>query len=164
MRILVIGVSASGKTTFASRLAKKLDLPVTHMDTIQWNPGWQYVGDQAVLQKLTEISDQDSWIIEGYIVKAARIGLFDKADKILYLDYPGWLSAWRYLKRTLKHRSVPRPELPGSPEKFSWKFFKLVFTKGEVWKLEQLFKENDWDKKITRFKKPNEVKAYLINI
>ncbi len=160
-KIVVLGVSASGKSTFARALAIKTQLPLIHMDAIMWKPNWEYAGDEETVRRIKEVSEQDSWIIEGYIDKTVRVDLFNKADAILYLDYPGWLSAWRYIKRCFKHRTNPRPELPGSPEKFNFNFLKIVFTKGEVYKLEKLFKEYDWDKKIIRFKSPKEAKLLL---
>ena len=164
MKIVVVGVSASGKTTFTKKLAKKLDIEPILMDEIMWKPGWDYVGDEATIQKIQEIVRGDEWLLEGYITKAVRTEVFERADQVLYLDYPGWLSAWRYIKRCLKHWRNPRPELPESPEKFSFKFLKLVYTKGEVWKLEQLFKENEWNEKIIRFETPQEAKMYLKSI
>lgn len=161
MKIVIVGVSASGKSSFARKLSEKLQIPVTHMDEIMWNPGWEYIGDEKTVAAINEAVKKEDFIIEGYIDKAARVNLFNAADKILYLDYPGWLSAFRYVKRALKHRKNPRPELPGSPDKFSFKFLKLVYTKGEVWKLETLFKQNDWSDKIVRFKNSHEAAEYL---
>jgi adenylate kinase family enzyme len=163
-KIVVLGVSASGKSTFARKLGDKTGLPVTYIDALMWKPGWQYIGDEETVRLIKEVSEKDSWIIEGYIEKGARVELFNKSDTILYLDYPGWLSAWRYLKRTWKHRKNPRPELPGSPEKFKFSFLKIVFTKGEVYKLEKLFKEYDWNDKIIRLKSPKEARQFLVEL
>ncbi|MEY2665164.1 MAG: hypothetical protein RLZZ480_269 [Candidatus Parcubacteria bacterium] len=160
-KVVVLGVSASGKSTFARKLGEKTGLPVTYIDTLMWKPGWQYIGDEETVRLIKSVSERDAWIIEGYIEKEARVDLFNKADTILYLDYPGWLSAWRYIKRTWKHRKNPRPELPGSPDKFSFKFLKTVFSKGEVYKLERLLKEHDWNSKITRFTSPKEADLFL---
>lgn len=131
-KIIIVGVSASGKSTFARKLSEKTKLPLFLMDSIMWNPGWQYVGDKETLKKLDEISTQNKWIIEGYISKEARTFVFERADTIIYLDYPPIIATFRYLKRWLKHRKDPRPELKGSPEKFDWKFMRLVWTKGEA--------------------------------
>lgn len=164
MKIVIVGVSASGKSTFARKLADKLKIPVTHMDALMWESGWEYIGDDKTVALIDEVSRQEDWVIEGYITKAARSELFSKADKIIYLDYPGLLSAWRYVKRWWKYRKNPRPELPGSPEKFSFTFLRLVHTKGEVWKLERLFKESNWDSKIIRLKNPKDAEEYLNNL
>jgi len=160
-KIVVLGVSASGKSVFSRKLGEKMGLPVTYIDALMWKPGWQYIGDEETVRLINEASAKETWIIEGYIEKQARVDLFNKADTILYLDYPGWLSAWRYIKRVWKHKKNPRPELPGSPDKFSFKFLKLVYTKGEVYKLERLFKEHDWNSKIIRFRSPKEADLFL---
>ncbi|MCA9360353.1 hypothetical protein KC730_00505 [Candidatus Kaiserbacteria bacterium] len=163
-KIVILGVSASGKTTFSEKLATKTNLPLTRIDSVMWNPGWEYIGDDETVRYVNSIAEQDKWIIEGYIEKEARENLFNKADLILYLDYSGWLSAFRYIKRCLKHHKNPRPELPGSPDKFKFKTLKLIFTKGETWRLEQLIKENDWNNKIIRFKTPKEANDHLARL
>jgi len=39
-RLLVVGTTGSGKTTMASRLAQKLDLPHTELDALNWGRDW----------------------------------------------------------------------------------------------------------------------------
>ena len=39
-RVAVIGTSCSGKTTFASRLSKLLDVRHIELDTLYWGPNW----------------------------------------------------------------------------------------------------------------------------
>lgn len=163
-KIVIVGVSASGKSTFACKLGEKIGLPVTYIDALMWKPGWEYIGDEETVRLIKEASEKEHWIIEGYIAKEARGALFEKADIILYLDYPGWLSARRYVKRWIKHRKKPRPELPGSPEKFSIEFLQRVYFKKEVYRLEQLFKQSDWNNKIIRFKSPKEAAHFLNNV
>ncbi len=160
-KIVVLGVSASGKTTFARKLGEKTGLPVTYMDEVMWRPGWKYVGDEETTGHILTTSQGEAWIIEGYIDKNAQQALFEKADTLLYLDYSGWLSAWRYIKRWWKHRKNPRPELPDSPEKFSFEFLLRVYKKKEVYRLEKLFRTVDFSSKIIRFKSPNEATQFL---
>lgn len=126
-----------------------------------WNPGWEYIGDEKTVEKLREISEDDRWIIEGYISKEARTFLFEKADTIIYLDYPPIISSFRYIKRWWKHRKNPRPELEGSPEKFSFKFLKLVWTKGESISLEKFLKEVKDQTRILRLKSPKETLPFI---
>lgn len=41
-KIMVIGVSAGvGKSTFARKLSKKLQIDVHHLDTLYWLPNWK---------------------------------------------------------------------------------------------------------------------------
>ena len=42
-RVLVIGNSGSGKSTFARALGDRTGLPVTHIDQLFWLPGWVLV-------------------------------------------------------------------------------------------------------------------------
>lgn len=160
-KIVVLGVSASGKSTFARKLSERLTLPLIHIDELMWKPGWKYVGDEEIVRLIKEASEKESWIIEGYIEKNARVGLFNKSDSLIYLDYPAWLPAFRYIKRWLKHRKNPRLELPGCPEKFSLEFLIRVYKKKEVYRLERLFKEVDFSAKIIRLKSPKETEDFL---
>jgi len=148
-KIVVVGVSASGKSTFSRKLAQKLDVPLILMDSIMWRPEWSYIGDKETVRKLDEISSQNEWIIEGYVTTEARTFLFDRADSIIYLDYSPFISTWRYIKRWWKHRKNPRPELEGSPERFSFKFLKLVWTKGEAVSLNKYLRDVSPQSKIS---------------
>ena len=160
-KIVVLGVSASGKSTFARKLAEKSHLHLVHIDEIMWKPNWQYIGDEETVERIKGESDNDSWIIEGYIDKNAQAALFDKADTLLYLDYSSWRSALRYIKRWWQHRKNPRPELPGCPEKFSFEFLLRVYKKKEVYRLEKLLQSGRWDSKLIRFKTPTGASKFL---
>ncbi len=162
-KIVVVGVSASGKSTFTKKLASKTNLPVTFMDAIMWKPGWVYIGDEETIKKLEEVSLTERWIIEGYISKNARTSVFDRADMIIYLDYSPWVSSWRYIKRWWMHRKNARPELEGSPEKFSFKFLKLVWTKGEAISLNKFLEKADKNK-IVKLTSPRKAKVFLKSI
>lgn len=160
-KIVIVGVSASGKSTFAKKISAKTELPLFLMDAIMWNPGWKYIGDEKTLRELEKISLQDKWIIEGYINKEALTFIFDRADTIIYLDYPPRVAAVRYIKRWLKHRKVPRPELEGSPEEFDFKFFKLVWNKGEAISLNKFLSEIKDPHKLIKFTSVRQTEAFL---
>ncbi len=163
-RIVIVGVSASGKSTFARTLSEKAKIPLFLMDAIMWNPGWQYIGDDETVNKLKEISSATEWIIEGYISTKARTFIFERADTIIYLDYPPIVATLRYLKRWWKHRKNPRPELEGSPEKFDWKFLKLVWTKGEAISLNRFLAQVQDQSKLVRFTSPKQAETFIKNI
>lgn len=160
-KIVVVGVSASGKSVLTRKLAEITKLPIIFMDSIMWNPGWNYIGDEETVKRLDEVSSKPEWIIEGYISKAARTFVFDRADSIIYLDYSPLVSSWRYIKRWFKHRNNPRPELEGSPEKFDFKFLKLVWTKGEAISLNKYLEGVQNKSKIFTLKSPRETKKFL---
>ena len=45
-RICVIGVTGSGKSLLAERLANKLGLDFIDLDALYWKPGWVVSGDE----------------------------------------------------------------------------------------------------------------------
>lgn len=153
-KILVIGVSASGKTTFSHKLARILSIPLILMDEIMWKPEWKYIGNEVLVEKLNKISFGDEWIIEGCISEEIKTFLFDRADTSIYLDYHPIIGASRYLLRWWKHRKIPRPELQGCPEKFSFKFLKLVWTKGEATGWNEWIKDVEPASKVIRLTRP----------
>ena len=163
-KIVIVGVSASGKSTFARKLGNNLHLPVTFMDAIMWKSGWNYIGDEETVKKLHEVSEGNEWIIEGYISKGARTFLFDRADTIIYLDYSRITGVVRYLKRWWNHRNTPRPELEGSPDKFDWKYLKLIWNKGEAISLNKFLAEVSNQDKIIRLSSPREARGFLEGI
>lgn len=163
-RIVVVGVSACGKSTFTRKLALKTRLPVIFMDEIMWKPDWQYIGDDETVKKVDEVSGAAEWIIEGYIPTGAHTFLFERASTIIYLDYSPLISSWRYIKRWWKHRTYPRPELAGCPEKFSFKFLKIIWAKREVVDLNKSLAQIKDQNKIIILNSPGESTTLLKNI
>ena len=41
MKIAIIGYSGAGKSTLAEKLSLHYSIPKLHMDTLQFQPGWQ---------------------------------------------------------------------------------------------------------------------------
>lgn len=163
-KIVVVGVSASGKSTFSRSLAQKTHLPLFHMDEIMWRPGWKYIGDQKTIEALREITGKNQWIIDGYITTQARSFVFEKADVIFHLDYNPYLLCWRYIKRCIKHRKKPRPELPNNPDKFSWEFFMRILLKEEAVGLVENLDKVRPQNKIMRFTSSRTAESYMKNI
>ena len=160
-RVVIVGVSAAGKSTFARKLSEKIGIPLTHMDAIWWKPCWIEVSEEEASAHIRSIASTSRWVIEGYIPRTARTILFERADTIVYLDYAPSVAAWRYIKRWWKHRKNPRPELEGSPEKFSVTFLKRVWTKKEAVSLNTYLSKVEDQKKILTFRTPAEARAFL---
>ena len=64
---VLLGPSGSGKSTLAREIGKRYGLPVLHLDTVQFEPGWQVrdreEGRQIVRTFLAE--HPDGWVIDG---------------------------------------------------------------------------------------------------
>lgn len=163
-KILVIGVSASGKSIFSRELGQRTGIPITHMDALMWKPGWNYIGDEATVKLLDEISNRSEWIIEGYVQKKALPFILERADTIIYLDYPRIVTAWRYIKRSWMHRKDPRIELEGSPDKFSFEFFVRIWKKKEVYYFNKSLTAMPNQEKLVKLESPKEAKVLLREI
>jgi len=139
-KVLIIGISGTGKTRLAKKFSNFLKIPVTHYDEFVWGENWKEIEEKLVEQKLEEVIQKDKWIIEGFIHPAAKSKL-ENADIIIYLDYSGWLAFWGGLNRWWKCRGKTRPEMAaGCIEKFDWNFLKIMWKRGERPEIEEAIK------------------------
>ena len=121
-RVLVIGPCGAGKSTLAVQLGQKLNLPVFHMDQLNWRPGWVESSKDEIREKLEGIVGTDRWLIDGNYggTLAERL---ERADTVVYLDYPIHLCLWRILRRIWTYRGRTRPDMTeGCPERFDFEF------------------------------------------
>ena len=88
MKILIVGIVASGKTTLAKQLSKLLGIKHYEIDSVVHDDkrGIKRT-EKEQKQIFNKINKQDSWIIEGTLRKHLFY-LCDMADKIIYLDIP----------------------------------------------------------------------------
>lgn len=163
-KIVIVGISASGKSTFARKLAGKLRVPTFHVDSLMWKPRWDYVGDEETTRRLNSASAGEDWIIEGYITKGARDCVFGRADSIIFLDYSSVRAGWWYLKRSWKHRKSARPELEGSPDTFTFIFLWRILRKKELQSLTQYVNDPSHKGKVLRLRSPREAGVFLKSI
>ncbi|MBS0490873.1 hypothetical protein [Phenylobacterium sp.] len=130
-RIAIIGISGSGKSRLARELGARSGLPVVQMDALFWSGSWRPVPEAEYLAAHECLIESERWIIEGY-VDAAMAGRLRRADQVIFLDPPGWLCAWRVIRRWLEHRRSARPELsPEALERFQLRFLWTVTTRAE---------------------------------
>lgn len=126
-RIAVIGISGSGKSTFAKKLAERTGLPLLHGDRLDWTENWGVRAKEELDAQHKDWIARPQWIIEGWI-DPQRVERLNAADLVVDLALPGWLCATRVLARML--RGVRRIEMPeGCVDKFQphvldWVFFK----------------------------------------
>ena len=160
-RILIVGVSGTGKTWLANLLSKKLNLPVVSLDSIFWKKNWVEQDEAIVEQRIASEISKKSWIIEGYIepLSAQRV---EAADRIIYLDYAGHQAARGGLTRMLKHAKTPRPEMPeGNIDRPGYKFLKTLYKREERPEIERAIQGSD---KVVRLKNRKATRQYLANL
>ena len=85
-RILIVGSSGAGKSTLARQLGSSSTLPIVHLDSLYWQPGW--IGTERVLfkEKLIGELQKFAWIIDGNFDSTLELRA-QYADLIIMLDY-----------------------------------------------------------------------------
>lgn len=125
---MVLGCCGAGKSTFSKALHAATGLELIHLDQHYWKPEWQEPEDEAWRATVKELAARPSWIIDGNYGGTVDIRI-ERADTIIYLDYPTWKCLWRVTKRVWKHWGRERPDMPaGCRERFDPEFMHYVAT------------------------------------
>jgi adenylate kinase family enzyme len=131
------------------------------MDQINWKPGWVESHKDEILEKLAVITTIDRWLIDGTYggTLAERL---ERADTVIYLDYPIRLCVARLLRRIWTFHGRTRPDMTkGCPERFDlgFLFYLLQWNSGPKIRLERRL--NGHEHKIIRFGDPIQLKRWL---
>lgn len=127
-RVMVIGCCGAGKSTFSKRLHSILGLELIHLDQYYWKPNWIETKAEEWRKKVHELAAKPEWIIDGNYGGTMDIRM-EKADTIIFLDYPTLSCLWRITKRIQKYKGRTRPDMPeGCHERYDLEFYHYVAT------------------------------------
>ena len=98
-RILVYGVTGSGKSTAAERIAAATGLPLHLADELTWEPGWVAVPPEEQREIFDRITATDEWVLDTAYSSWLELTL-ERCELVVGLDYARWLSLARLLRRT----------------------------------------------------------------
>ena len=97
-RIAILGGPGTGKSTLAKNLGKELNLPIYHLDGINFLENWKEVGKEKRDKIILEKASQDKWIIEGTYKKTLKFRL-ERCDIAIFLDYSTFAKIKGIVKR-----------------------------------------------------------------
>jgi adenylate kinase family enzyme len=126
-RITVIGTTGSGKTVFAQRLARQLDIPHIELDAIHWGPDWTPVPLHEFRERTAQLLSGQAWATDGNYSKVRDI-VWHRADTVVWLDYPLPLILWRLVRRTLRRSLTGEVLWRGNQEHLS----KALFSRDSI--------------------------------
>lgn len=145
-KIAIIGAGGTGKSTLAKELGEILKLPVYHLDTLYWKSGWVKTPSEEWEKVMEKLVSKNQWIIDGSYEKSLDIRL-KQADTVIFLDYPTYISLFRFIKRYLKYRGKSRPDISdGCEERLDLKFISWIINYRKNRRPDVLKKLNNIDK------------------
>ena len=120
-RVSVIGVTGSGKTTFAASLGAKLEAPHVELDALHWEPNWTMAELDVFRRRVASVVAADRWVIDGNYSKVRDL-VWDRADHVVWLDYSFPLTFARLLRRTVARLRSGEELWNGNRERLSEQF------------------------------------------
>ena len=124
MKIMVIGYSGSGKSTLARALSDYYDVPVMHLDTLQFRENWQTRPREEQRELLGAFLDaNEGWVVDGNYTRNHFERRLEEADQIILMLFPRLVSLWRVTKRYVTYKGKTRPDMAeGCTEKLDAEF------------------------------------------
>ena len=114
-RVLVYGVTGSGKSTAALTIGARTGHPVTLVDDLTWLPDWVPVDGELQRDLVGEIVAGERWLLDS--AYGAWLDLvLPRAELVVGLDYPRWLSLGRLVRRTVSGAVTKEPRCNGNVE------------------------------------------------
>lgn len=124
-RIVILGNAGSGKSTLARALGKRMTLPVVHLDTLFWEPGWVEPDAEQFRARVRKALTPEAWICEGNYARRTFDLRLPRTDLIIWLDTSRLTCFTRVIRRSVMNR--PRPDLAaGCTEKLDRAFLTFL--------------------------------------
>jgi adenylate kinase family enzyme len=100
-RVVVVGSSCSGKTTFARELAAALGSPHVELDALHWGPGW-VPKPKSEFSRLTDAATAaPRWVVDGNYRMVREI-VWPRATSIVWLNLGLATVFARAIRRTMR--------------------------------------------------------------
>ena len=138
-RIMVLGLTNSGKSTLAVALAKRLCVPAIHLDQLRHRPNtnWQERSDAEFVALHDQVILAEEWVIDGSYSKVMPQRLARATGIILLTDNLA-TRYWRYFVRTLFQKQRAGG-LEGGQDHLNWKMIHWLWhTRNSIGKYQEV--------------------------
>ena len=165
-RVMVIGCSGAGKSTFALELGRITGIKVTHLDRLNWKAGWKEVSRDEFDSKLGDVLKEDSWIIDGNYSRTMEKRL-EKVQIVFSFRLSTAVCLYGYFTRLIKGKlGKKRIDMTeGCNERFDWDFVKFIagFQRDNAKRTDKLLEKYPYVK-VVRFSSRQRAEKFLIGL
>jgi adenylate kinase family enzyme len=102
-KFALIGLPGSGKSTFACKLGKILNIPVHHLDRHMFEPDGKKKDKQEFIEIQQAMLNEEAWIVEGCSFSTFEMR-FSKADVLIYFHFSRLVCFLRLFKRLFNYK------------------------------------------------------------
>ena len=142
MKVAILGYSGSGKSTLARKIGEKCNIPVLHLDKVNFTKNWKERETSEAREIVEEFLQNDSWVIDGNYSKLEQDRRIKEADKIIFLDFPARVCLHRAYKRYLENKNKTRIDMANDcKEKLDFEFIKWILFGGRDKKHKEKYQE-----------------------
>jgi len=100
-KIVVVGPTGGGKTTFAVKLSQFVSIKHYELDSLFWKPDWKESSPEEFREKINDITSQSEWIVDRNYSRNQDLTI-GRAETVIWLDSGKYISVYRVLIRSLK--------------------------------------------------------------
>lgn len=161
-RVMVVGSSGAGKSTFADALAERTGLPAVHLDEHYWKPDWVETAAAEWRDVQRRLVAGDTWILDGNYSATIDVRL-PRADTVVFLDLGRVRCVSRVVARTVRNHGRARTAA-GCPDRFEWDFlrnFVWTYPTRSRPRVLAAIEEHRDHLEFVRLASPSAVRAYL---
>ena len=168
MKITIIGYSGAGKSTLAEKLSHYYSIPKLHMDTLQFQPGWQDSDrDWMAAEMKNFLSEHTNWVIDGNYSWCHYEKRMQEADQIIFLNFSPLSCLFRAFKRYLTYRGKVRESMAlGCPERFDVEFIRWILWDGRTKTAKERYQriQETYPEKVIVLRSQKEMDRFLENL
>ena len=125
-KIVVVGSSGSGKSTFAKKLSNVTGIIHYEIDAMFWKPGWVKTPHEEFRSLVDNATRQNEWIIDGNYKRVQDLTI-GRADTVVWLDYSFSRVLCRVSMRTVGRLISRKPLWHNNRESL-----KMAFSKDSI--------------------------------
>ena len=139
MRIDIIGLPATGKSTLAEAISKKFSIPYIHLDrywfetaahkTSKGSPEREKAQEE-IKSRVEPLVNQENWVSEGEHFWIQPL-IAPRATQIVFVDIPLWNRLLNHAKRLFRRRARHQELSVWDDLVFFWEIIKRIYTKRE---------------------------------